>query len=215
MGDPQAPEDIEVLDFHFDTQMQSKRTSYPVIVKKVDLVSAKVDVQPAHKFKIVETREIRTPALIQDVPIIFQRSGSSLDLLPISVGDIGQVIVSDRSISEWLSGKGTPVYPKNRNIMEGSQASFLPGGYPFSMKFIDTLPENARSIIVNPNTGLFLGDPKEELTENGGVSDIINMMVALTTIVLAHDPTAGGGANISKLNELLAALAKLKVSTWD
>jgi len=206
-----SPEIIELLDEHFEISMQDKRTSFPSIVRAVYLQDSKVDIQPIHKFKIIETGRVITPALIQDVPIVFPRSQGSLDLIPIKSGDIGQVIVSDRSISEWLNGNGTPVYPENKNIMEGSQASFIPGGYPFGLKFLETLPENTRATIVDASTKLFLGN-NSTLPLNGGNAELINIVFALTAIVTAHDPIAGGSANLAKLAELTAALSNLKVT---
>jgi hypothetical protein len=208
-----SPDNIEVLDEHFNISMQDKRTSFPAIVKRYDVQEGKVDIQPVHKFKVIETGKIITPALIQDVPVVFLRTSTSIDIAPIENGDIGQVIISDRSISEWLNGSGTPVYPENPNIMEGSQASFIPGGYPFGMSFslINDLPENARATIVKAGTGLFLGS-EFPLVLNGGTAEVFNMMAAMVNVLIAHDPIAGGGSNLASLAELAAAIQTLKVT---
>ena len=206
-----GPDTIELLDEHFAISIKDKRTSFPAIIKKVYLQEGKVDIQPIHKFKIKETGEKRTPSLIQDVPIVLARSKGSLDLIPIQEGDIGQAIISDRSISEWLNGNGSPIYPKNPNVMEGSQASFIPGGYPFNLSFINALPENARAIIVKSGTGLFLGNDSL-LSLNGGNSELTNILFALSAIVTSIDASVNGGANSAKLTELTTALSNLKVT---
>lgn len=204
---------VEVLDEHFKVSMQDIRTSFPAKIVKVDIQAGKCSVQPIHKLKIIETGEIFKPSLIEDVPIVFPRSAGSIDVLPLAPGDIGQMIVSDRSISEWLNGNGNPVYTENPNIMEGSQASFLPGAYPFGMKFNNsTLPENARSIIVKSGTFQYFGNQDVSLTLNGGTLEIWNVLKALTAIVTQIDGAMiVPGTNLPQLTELTAAFAAIQV----
>lgn len=205
------PDLLEVLDSHFLVSMQDKRTSFPAKIVKVNIQTGKCSVQPIHKFKIVETGQTVKPALIEDVPIVFPRSAGSIDIIPLQKGDIGQCIVSDRSISEWLAGNGTEVYPENSNIMEGSQCSFIPGGYPFRLPFNNSLPENTRSIIVKPGTKQYFGNPSIPLLVNGGTLEIWNVINALLVIVASHDAVAASGANAAALAELASAIPQIQV----
>ena len=67
--------------------------------------------------------------LISNVPVAFQRAEKAHFSLPLSVGDTGLIIFSERSIDLWLE-RGVCVDPEDPRKFHLSDAIFFPGVSP-------------------------------------------------------------------------------------
>lgn len=97
-----------------DRQTLGLRTSTPGIVVAVDPSGRFVDVQPSISFtqRLENTTEVRLP-VVRGVPLGVMGS-KTLGLfvcVPVSVGDDGLLVVSDRALDNWQYGEGVGIPP--------------------------------------------------------------------------------------------------------
>lgn len=151
----------------------------------------KVNVQPLTKItKTVGDKEtfVEFP-VIENVPVIIpyaQSLGLSLTL-PLSAGDNGLLIISDRELSSFVNGDGlTPKQPYKQNVFSNTRsrnlkdAIYIPGLSPNSKSLsVDTshieLRNKVRSIYIS------LGEDGIKLTENSTELSLQNGNVTLKT----------------------------------
>ena len=86
-------------------QLKNLYTAEPCIVISVDYDTYKCSVRL--KGKIVVNDEYVDAAIIEQVPILVQKSGDSVIMLPPSISDVGLCVFSRRSLDEILIDNGT------------------------------------------------------------------------------------------------------------
>lgn len=116
----------------FDRQSLDLRTATPCIVVAVSADGTTVDVTPAISMtrRVEGAQELKLPS-INGVPIAMYGS-TSLGLFvvpPISKGDEGILVISDRALDNWQFGEGVSVAPdaaspRHHDITD---AMFYPG----------------------------------------------------------------------------------------
>lgn len=122
-------------------------TCLPGVVITYDHTTQKATIQPSVR-KIYQTG--KTP-LVQDmpilnaVPVVFQRAGSTSISFPLKAGDRVLVLVAERSLDQWISSSEDQVTPQDPRQFHLSDAVCIPGLYPFS----DALPlENNEDFVI-------------------------------------------------------------------
>lgn len=144
------------------SNMMEFRVAIPVRVEKYNKDRQEVDVQPLIKKKYKLNDEIVNLPIIPSIPVNFSSSdgGNAHIVLPIKKGDLGYIIVCDRSIDKWLSGTGQEVLPGDIRIHNMTDAIFVPGLRPF---------QNALSIENDDDLVITNSDSKATLKPNGDI----------------------------------------------
>lgn len=123
--------------------MESLRVALPAIVVAYDPATRRADLQPAIIARY-EGAGILSLPVMTGVPIMHPRTSTGELRLPVSVGDIATVIISDRSLNDWLGGDGTPVEPDVLRYHNLADAWAILGGWPDNANGFDAgSPENA------------------------------------------------------------------------
>lgn len=126
----------------FDRQALGLRTATPGIVVAVDPGGRHVDVQPAVSMlqRLENTAEVRLP-IVRGVPLHVYGSKSQglFVCVPVSVGDEGMLIVSDRALDNWQYGEGVSVPPDltSPRHHDLTDSTFYPG----LQRLADTIPD--------------------------------------------------------------------------
>lgn len=117
----------DVLATAIDRRLSQVHTAIPGRVESYS--QGKAEVSPAIAPKMVNGEYKRYPR-IPNVPVIFPRTGDTIIHYPISSGDYGLILFSERSLDVWLYGGGIADTDGGR-MMHITDAIFLPGLFPF------------------------------------------------------------------------------------
>lgn len=194
--------------------MHDLRVAMPARVESYDGANQKVSVQPLIRdyFEGEDGALVweRLP-VISNVPVAFPTAGGIFLSLPIQAGDVGVVLITDRSLEKWLSAGGE-VEPDDTRTHNLSDAVFYPGLKPFgaARQGVSTTAaalqvENGVGVFVKAGkVGLGEEDPTDAVAMAQKVYDALN---ALKTAVgaAAVSPGPDGGASFKA--GLSAALA--------
>ncbi len=140
----ETPELETVITEAVRTGMMDLRVAMPCRVEKYNKDRQEVDVQPLIKKQYRADTGIVDLPVIPSIPVHFQSSdsGNAYITLPIKFGDLGFVVVCDRSIDAWLSGVGQEVLPNDVRIHDMTDAIFFPGLRPFQNALADVDADN-------------------------------------------------------------------------
>lgn len=193
--------DAEALRALIDRQMLDYRVSVPCIVTAVSADGTTVDVQPAIAMtKRSVTGDISSIPMpvIAGVPIAVMRS-TTLGLsvcIPITPGDDGWLIVSDRALDGWQYGSGvspapSQAAPRHHDLTD---AVYFPGAQRKSSA-IPNYPTDAVEVRNTAGTCKLSIKETEISMEvpGGGAMTLAGSTLTLTgSIVVSGDVTASG-----------------------
>jgi len=111
--------------------MRSINICLPGRILSYDAGSQKASIQPVLGRKLRDGREEKMPVL-NDVPVVWPRSGGAHITLPVSNGDGCLIIFCDRSLDEWKSEGGDEVFPDDPRAHDLSDAVAIMGFGPFN-----------------------------------------------------------------------------------
>ena len=193
-----------VIEKALSKSLKELHTALPAIVQSFDPVRQLVDVQPTIQRKIKGINQ--NLPFLAGVPIRYLKSGDFSVTFPILEGDHVLIIMSERSIDNWLeSGDIQPAEDIRRHHL--SDAFALPMMYPQPDTVTDFDPEhlqikslNGNSKITIEKAGNITIDTTNETTINTGGDTIINaegnteITTAGETTVDSPQTTLTGGA---------------------
>ena len=180
-------------------QITALHTSFPGIIISYDYTIQKATIQPAINKKYTDGTTASMP-ILNNVPIIFPRSGGASLTFPINKGDTVLVVCAERSLDDWLN-TGGQVNPKDPRKLDLSDAMAIPGLYPFS----SPSPASNNSDVVLQYSG-----GQVRIDSSGQVSVEGNSKVA----VGANSGILFGKVEVLDiLSQLLADLQGLNVTT--
>jgi hypothetical protein len=210
------PEELtlaQVIKNAIDRELYNLHVSLPVKVLSYRASEQKVEVQPLLKKKyFVKDTETRLP-VISDVPVQWPSGnlGKSMIHIPLVPGDLGIVVISERSLDLWLSGEGNEVSPADTRKHNLSDAIFIPGVRPFkkAMTVSDTnmiIQHDKLKIEIEPNGKISISGVNEELL------DLIDQLIdelkaALVITSLGSSPFTP--ATIAKFDVIKVKLSEL------
>lgn len=126
----------EAIRLAVRSQLNIVHTAFPGIIVEYDFATQKAVVQPALRKVYLKEGTPESPAvqdmpILNSVPVIFPRSGSTGISFPINAGDSCLIVISERAIDNWVNegGQVTPNDPRQFNL---SDAVCIPGLFPFS-----------------------------------------------------------------------------------
>lgn len=119
----------QLLETYTDTRLADLRVALPGLIENFDESQQTASVFPAIKQEIDQidgTRIKRTLPLIENVPVIFPRSGEYAITFPLNKGDTGLLVFSDRCIDNFVI-EGNIQTQEVRRMHALSDAMFIPG----------------------------------------------------------------------------------------
>lgn len=200
----------ELIKLGVRTGLLNIHTRLPGIVEKVDHDQKTVDVIPALKRTYVKNNEVVTLSVIQDVPLCFPQTGTTIISIPIKKGDAVWLDFSERSIDIWKRDGGI-VDPKDPRIFDISDATATPAASPIGQGIkshpTDILIQNGSSILQIPPDGKFeLKNNSEEVLSL--ISELMQECAnILTNTALGPQPPINA-ANFSALKARFDTLKK-------
>jgi hypothetical protein len=191
--------------------MLDVRTATPCIVVAVADGGQSVDVQPAVSLvhRLEEARELPLP-VIRGVPVMTMGS-ETLGLfvtVPLSPGDEGVLIVSDRALDAWQHGHGVArppdqVTPRHHDL---SDAMFYPGikraaqGLPSYAANAVQLRNRSGTVLASvSDTAASLGAPGASVVVTEGTVSLTGTLIINGAPYLGHvhGGVSSGGSNTS------------------
>jgi len=141
--DYSTPDTEDVIQDYIDAALMESNTCLPGVVKSYDSATQTCTVTPAMKRTTVGG-EVSARADIEDVPVVFPRSGTSGMSFPISSGDSVLLVFSQRSLDDWVDNGGV-VELTDFRVHDITDAIAIPGLFPTSGK-IDPPPADGTDI---------------------------------------------------------------------
>lgn len=148
----------DIIKYAIDSRLANVNTCLPGRVISFDFEKSKASIQPSLKKRLLDGQIFDLP-IINNVPVIFPRSGSFSMTFPIKQGDYVLVLFSQRSLDLWLSVGGV-VAPDDFRKFDLSDAIAIPGILPFSET---SQAEDNENFILN------FGDSKLKITPEGTI----------------------------------------------
>lgn len=200
---------IEVFSYKIKNDLkQFINTSFPAeIVSVKDLGSKQfVDVKPLIHPEDEDGSVLDTP-VIYNVPVLFQSAGGGLLSFPIKVGDAMLIVISQRAISQWLIGDGSPVSSIDIDNFEITDALAIPGLYTTSTNLkpntIDVeLKFAGNSVRLTPAGDIFADAPNNVTVTAGNniaasASNAITAQAGSSATITAPTITLNGNVTIN------------------
>ena len=138
---PRTPSLPELFALQAEAIRRSVHNCLPGKVDRYYVNENRADIKPVLQDRI-PTRGgeelLESLPIIPSVPIVFPRAGGFFITLPVAVGDLVTLVFSDRSLDNYLSGRGMDTDPDDFRTHDLSDAYALLGGYPFGMAVTDS-----------------------------------------------------------------------------
>ena len=209
------PSFAQVIIEALRSESMSLKVSLPAIVTEADNSKQKCSVQPMIQKKYNDEEKGRNLPILQDVPVQYSSGNSDPTTgihrsgmhLPLSKGDKGALIFSDRSLDNFLASDGKkPILPDDYRAHDISDATFIPGINPWS-KALDwasstnmTIKHDQMKITLDPSGRITLEGASNEVMEviSTFMSNIINAKVVTALGPMPFDPATLINFNIDK-----------------
>lgn len=101
----------DVWDLYWNEKVRDLHTSFPARITKIDHQLNRCNVQPVVSTKYPDDRQLPFPEL-ENLPyqIYSANGGNARFTVPLAIGDIVEVSVSERDLSLFLSSDGSEIY---------------------------------------------------------------------------------------------------------
>jgi len=152
-----------VLERWFDKVMDDLNVSCPATVVAYHAASGTVDVQPTVGTKGEDGLPV-VPPVLHEVPLRSPRTIKAMIRMPIGVGDLVDLIFTNKSLEEHQSGAGiAPVFPLSKRRHSLSDCYAMPQGETKG-NHTPSLAEGHLEVILTPGTKLHIGNGADDLT---------------------------------------------------
>lgn len=170
--------------------------SLPGRIESYDPDRQVADIKPLIKKKLSDANgsSVSLPVL-KNVPVhvISSNGGKAFVSLPFAVGDLGMIIFTDRSMDEYISGRGQEVNPRDVRKHHLSDAFFIPGINPELNSLSEVPALNMRLQNDLMSVELF---PSGKISIQGASVELITLLIdlveALTSPTYIVSPAAPG-----------------------
>ena len=221
-----------ILDAIRSNQLELN-TCMPGIIRSYDPATQTATVQPAFKRTFIDPPEVKSRPEIDDVPVVFPRSGQAGIVFPVNAGDSVLLLFSQRSLDEWLD-EGGEIKVNDSRLHNLNDCIAIPG-FASLADALDPAPDNATEV---RGAKIFVGD-KDETTsaitivgatppgtlpaagnytaspqELNLITIIENFLNVMAVAAYSGPANSGGGgidsASSTALNDLITDIGKLK-----
>lgn len=152
----------ELITDAFKNMITDVHVCMPARIIKYDPDTMIASVQPLIKRRFYKRDKSIEYPVINKVPVIFPRSGTSLIRLPMAIGDIVTLVFADHELSNWVNSKGEAVEYLDKRYHDINDCFAIPGGYPVG-KPHEAVNPNALELIVEEGTKITIGNETDEL----------------------------------------------------
>ncbi len=160
-------------DLYWNEKVRDLHTSFPARITKIDHTLNRCHVQPVISTKYPDDKQLPFPVL-ENLPyqIYSGKAGSARVTVPLAVGDIVEVSVSERDLSLFKESDGSGVYESQTlSCHDLTSAMVKPCFYPVGIaKPVD--PTNI--VIENGNTTIKVA-PSGNITMNSSTKVIVTV----------------------------------------
>ena len=188
----EEPTLAQVIKEAIDRELYSLHVCLPVKVLSYNSSEQKVEVQPLLKKKYKIRKENTRLPVISNVPVQWPSGnlGKSMIHIPLVAGDLGIIVISERSLDLWLSGEGNELSPDDTRKHNLSDAIFISGVRPFkkAMTVSDTnmtIQHDKLKIEIDPEGKISISGINEELLDL--VDQLINKLISAKVITSLGD----------------------------
>ena len=194
VGD-ETPEMLDIILDSIRANQLELNTLLPGVITKYDPATQTASVQPSLKRTFISPEVVISRPEIDDVPVIFPRSGQQGVVFPVNRGDSVLLLFCQRSLDDWLDNGGE-VQVNDSRLHNLNDAIALVGFASLADK-LDPAPTNDRLELRSEK--IFIGDPNQ--SENStppqqGVDVISLLDKTLTAILALTVPTAVGPSGV-------------------
>ena len=212
--DPSVP-DVELESPTLDTIILDAMDSWGLVHHtampcKISAIESgknqQVTLQPLFQARYKISRDPVTLPVIANVPVMMPMGANFSLKLPLSVGDTGLAIFSDRSLDMWLQSNGSePVDPKDSRQHDFADPVFIPGLVPFSKQLTD----NTTDLVLTSGSSQvrLRQDGTFKITQtSAGAPELLDLLDQITgqLAALAGQVTDVANATATALTAILA-----------
>lgn len=204
-----------------DFSIQQLHTCIPGTIVDYDFTTQKASVLPSIKITFYDGVVVSHP-ILQNVPLIFPRSGGASLTFPVNKGDGVLVLFSERSLERWLASTGEEVEQGVNRRFDLTDAIAIPGlnsivtnslGNATDVKLVFktasvTIDPEGNIILDNGNCAIRLkadGTFEFSNTEESLLNILLDTLTAITAITVDASPIE----NIAAFESLKTRLEKL------
>lgn len=112
-------------------QLTTIHTALPATIISYDYTKQRAKVKPVLN-KFWSDGTFTEMPIINDVPVIFPRSGGASLTFPVAEGDFCLIVFSERSLDNWLAEGGNSITPNDQRKFNLSDAMAIMGIFPFT-----------------------------------------------------------------------------------
>ena len=124
-----TPTMIQLLELVINSKLADLHVALPGEIVEYDAGTNQASVQPQIKRRFESTMELVSLPILNNVPVVFPRSGDSHLVFPVKSGTTGQILFNERSLDAWQQA-GRDVDPDDFRRHDLNDAVFLPGLSP-------------------------------------------------------------------------------------
>lgn len=163
--------------------------SMPGTVKKYNAADGEADVEPGFLRRYAGKPSPTRLPLLQKVPVLMPRTSAGRVHLPLSSGDPVLLVFADRSMENWLSGKGEAREPQRVRSHDIMDAIAIPG---FSLRGAGEAPTypDAISVEADSSTPIYVGNG--QVIPTYGDLDVVNLMYQIIKLLSETKGNLGG-----------------------
>ncbi len=191
----------DLLGQFFRNRQAEMRVAMPAKITDYDYRTQKATVKPLINRRYADDRIEEYP-VINNVPVIFPRSGGASLTFPVESGDTVLLVFSDRSIESWAENGGQVNQDDNRmhNI---NDAVAIPGLIPFSL---GSIAENNEDVLLS------YSDSQVKLKPGG----IVEINTAAKVVINSPDINLGGegGARVARIGDRVNVSGGSSAGLW-
>jgi hypothetical protein len=192
-------------------------TCMPGEIVSYDYTKQKATVKPLLK-RVYVDGTIASYPVINDVPVVFPRSGGASLTFPVVVGDTVMLLFSERTMDLWLN-KGTESVSLVERQFSLNDAIAVPGLFPFTSASKASnntdveLVFNSQKIVIKPNGDIELGVGTITPICTGNYRTYVNAVIAFLQTFLTGLTPATLTAQATAAQAAIAALVELNPTT--
>lgn len=188
----------------------SVHVAYPGTVVSYERTAQRATVQIVPAFRRRDPEQggavvaYRVPP-ISGVPVAFPGAGGVSFTFPLAAGDSGLLVVTSRSMDEWLQEGGTASTPQDQRRHDLTDSVFLPGLRSFAAdEVVPAAGLHATAAVIRADT-LLLGD--SAAASFVALATAVEAQLSALKTAIAAAPVVAGDGGASFKAALLAALA--------
>jgi len=191
MIENETPTLPKTLTEAIDARLLDLHVCLPARVETYDSSTQKAAVKPLLKKKYKGITSIEL-SVIPSVPVQWPSAGggNAYIHLPLETGDLGIVIVCERSLDYWLSGDGQIVDPLEPRHHDLSDAIFIPGVRPWKAA-LSNVPED--NLVIQNNTMRIELDPSGKISITGASNEFLTVINGILDHLISAQVNTGIG----------------------